>query len=61
MHANPERVSDYPAQTVDGKSYPAVEYCGNCGTFIVLFDPATDLPAVGPVQRLKAAPEDTVA
>jgi hypothetical protein len=46
MHANPGRVSDYPAQTVDGKSYPAVEYRGNYGTFIVLFDPATDLPAV---------------
>jgi hypothetical protein len=23
MHANPGRVSDYPAQTADGKSYPA--------------------------------------
>ena len=46
MHANPGRVSDYPAQTVDGKSYPAVEYRGNYGTFIVLFDPATSLPAV---------------
>ena len=46
MHANPTRVSDYPAQTVDGKSYPAVEYRGNYGTFIVLFDPATGLPAV---------------
>ena len=31
---------------VDGKSYPAVEYRGNYGTFIVLFDPATGLPAV---------------
>src|SRR6201987_3130908 len=46
MHANPGRVSDYPSQTVDGKSYPAVEYRGNYGTFIVLFDPATGLPAV---------------
>src|SRR5258706_6771054 len=46
MHANPGRVSDYPAQTVDGKSYPAVEYGGNYGIFIVLFDPATGLPAV---------------
>jgi hypothetical protein len=39
-------LSDYPAQTVNGKSYPAVEYRGNYGTFIVLFDPATGLPAV---------------
>ena len=46
MHANPGRVSDYPAQTVDGKTYPAVEYRGDYGTFIVLFDPATSLPAV---------------
>src|SRR5580693_7353296 len=26
MHANPGRVSDYPAQTVADKNYPAVEY-----------------------------------
>jgi hypothetical protein len=45
MHANPGRVSDCPAQTVNGKSYPAVEYRGNYGTFIVLFDPATGLSA----------------
>jgi hypothetical protein len=42
MHANPGRVSDSPAQTVAGKSYPAVQYRGDYGTFIVLFDPATN-------------------
>ena len=46
MHANPGRVSDLPAQTVEGKSYPAVEYRGNYGTFTVLFDPVTSLPAI---------------
>jgi glyoxylase-like metal-dependent hydrolase (beta-lactamase superfamily II) len=46
MHANPGRVTDYPAQTVAGKSLPAVQYRGDYGTFIVLFDPATSLPAV---------------
>jgi glyoxylase-like metal-dependent hydrolase (beta-lactamase superfamily II) len=46
MHARPDRVSDYPAQTVGGKPYPAVQYRGDYGTFIVLFDPATHLPAV---------------
>lgn len=46
MHENPERVVDYPTQTVGGKRYPAVQYRGNNGTFIVLFDPATKLPAI---------------
>jgi glyoxylase-like metal-dependent hydrolase (beta-lactamase superfamily II) len=46
MHAHPDRVSEYPAQTVNAKRYPAVQYRGDYGTFIVLFDPATHLPAV---------------
>jgi glyoxylase-like metal-dependent hydrolase (beta-lactamase superfamily II) len=46
MHANPARVSDSPAQNAAGKSYPAVQYRGDYGTFIVLFDPATSLPAI---------------
>ncbi len=46
MHENPERISDYPAQTVGGKRYPAVQYRGDSGTFIVMFDPATHLPAI---------------
>jgi hypothetical protein len=46
MHANPGRVSDYPEQVVAGKNYPAAQYRGDYGTFIVLFDPATSLPAI---------------
>ena len=46
MHENPQRVVDYPAQTVGGKRYPTVQYRGDHGTFIVMFDPATHLPAV---------------
>ena len=40
------RVSDYPSQTVRGKTYPAVQYRGDNGTFIVMFDPQTKLPAI---------------
>jgi len=46
MHDHPERISEYPAQTVGGKSYSAVQYRGDNATFIVMFDPATHLPAV---------------
>ncbi len=46
MHEHPDRVSDYPAQTVGGKRYPAVQYRGDYGTFLVMFDPATHLPTV---------------
>jgi glyoxylase-like metal-dependent hydrolase (beta-lactamase superfamily II) len=46
MHENPERVTGYPAQSVGGKRYPAVQYRGDHGTFIVMFDPATHLPAI---------------
>ncbi len=46
MHAHPDRVSEYPAQKAGGKTYPAAQYRGDFGTFIVLFDPATHLPAV---------------
>jgi hypothetical protein len=46
MPVNPARVSDYPPQTVAGRNYPAVQYRGDYGTFIVLFDPATSLPAI---------------
>ena len=46
MHQNPDRVSEMPAQRVAGKTYPAVQYRGDYGTFAVLFDPATHLPAV---------------
>jgi glyoxylase-like metal-dependent hydrolase (beta-lactamase superfamily II) len=46
MHENPERIADYPTQTVGGKRYPAVQYRSDNGTFIVMFDPATHLPAI---------------
>src|SRR6185295_16744608 len=46
MHDNPERVSAAPDQTVGGKTYPAAQYKGNYGTFIVMFDPDTKLPAI---------------
>jgi glyoxylase-like metal-dependent hydrolase (beta-lactamase superfamily II) len=46
MYDNPERVSNLPAQTVDGKTYPAVQFQGEHGTFIVMFDPATSFPAI---------------
>src|SRR5258706_6546292 len=46
MHANPGRVSDYPAQSVDGMHSPAAASRGNYGIFIVLCAPATGLPAV---------------
>jgi hypothetical protein len=46
MHAHPDRVSEYPTQTVGGKKYPAVQFRGDYATFIVLFDPASHLPAI---------------
>jgi glyoxylase-like metal-dependent hydrolase (beta-lactamase superfamily II) len=46
MHAHPERVAEIAAQRAGGKTYPAVQYRSEHGTFIVLFDPATHLPAV---------------
>jgi len=46
MHRHPDRISGYPTQTVGGKTYPAAQYRGDYGTFIVMFDPATHLPAV---------------
>jgi glyoxylase-like metal-dependent hydrolase (beta-lactamase superfamily II) len=46
MHDHPERIFEYPAQTIGGKRYPAVQFRGDNGTFIVMFDPATHLPAI---------------
>jgi glyoxylase-like metal-dependent hydrolase (beta-lactamase superfamily II) len=46
MHAHPDRISEFPAQKAGGKTWPAAQYRGDYGTFIVLFDPATHLPAV---------------
>ncbi len=46
MHEHPERVSDAPIQTIRGRQYPAVQFRGGHGTFVVAFDAATKLPAV---------------
>ena len=46
MHDHPDRISDAPALTIGGKPYPAVQYRGDHGTFVVAFDPATKLPVV---------------
>ncbi len=45
MKQHPDRVSAMADQTVEGKKYPALRYRGDYGTFIVMFDPATKLPA----------------
>jgi len=45
MKAHPDRVAAIEDQTVDGKTYPAVQYRSDYGNFIVMFDPATNLPA----------------
>jgi glyoxylase-like metal-dependent hydrolase (beta-lactamase superfamily II) len=46
MHEHPERVSEIANQRANGKTYPAAQYRADHGTFIVLFDPMTHLPAV---------------
>ena len=46
MHDRLGRVSDFPAQRVGGKTYPAVQYRGDHGTYVVMFDPQTQLPAI---------------
>src|SRR5712691_5223203 len=45
MLRNPDRVSDAPDITVGGVAYPAVNYTMAGQTFIVAFDPQTNLPA----------------
>lgn len=46
MHENPQRVTSLSAQISGGKTYPSVQYKGDNGTFVVMFDPQTHLPAV---------------
>ena len=46
MHEHPERLSWLPLQRSGGKSYPAVQYRDDNGTFVVLFDRTTHLPEV---------------
>jgi glyoxylase-like metal-dependent hydrolase (beta-lactamase superfamily II) len=43
MKQHPDRVGAIADQTVAGKSYSAVQYRGDHGAFIVMFDPATNL------------------
>ena len=45
MKAHMDRVSAIADQTVNGKTYPAVQYKSDYGTFTVMFDPVTNLPA----------------
>ena len=45
MKQHPDRVTAIADQKVAGKSYSAVEYRGDYGKFVVMFDPATNLPA----------------
>jgi len=45
MKAHPDRVLAAADQNIGGKNYPAVQYRSDYGTFIVMFDPTTNLPA----------------
>jgi glyoxylase-like metal-dependent hydrolase (beta-lactamase superfamily II) len=45
MKNNPKAVKALAAQTVDGKSLPAVQYDARDWSFVVMFDPDTRLPA----------------
>jgi glyoxylase-like metal-dependent hydrolase (beta-lactamase superfamily II) len=44
MKQHPERISDIADQKVDGRTYGAVQYRGDYGTFIVMFNAETNLP-----------------
>ena len=44
MKRHPDRLTATGDQTVAGKTYPAVQYRDDYGAFIVMFDPATNLP-----------------
>jgi len=45
MKRHPDRVTAIGDQTISGKTYPAVQYRDDYGAYIVMFDPATNLPA----------------
>jgi glyoxylase-like metal-dependent hydrolase (beta-lactamase superfamily II) len=45
MKRHPDRLTAIGDQTGAGKTYPAVQYRDDYGAYIVLFDPATNLPA----------------
>jgi glyoxylase-like metal-dependent hydrolase (beta-lactamase superfamily II) len=45
MKRHPDRVTAIGDQTVGGKTLPAAQYRDDYGSYIVIFDPATNLPA----------------
>ena len=45
MKLHPDQVSAIVDQKVAGKTYPALQYRGEYGAFIVMLDPVTNLPA----------------
>jgi glyoxylase-like metal-dependent hydrolase (beta-lactamase superfamily II) len=45
MKRHPDRVTAMDDQTIAAKTYPAVQYRDDYGTYIVMFDPSTNLPA----------------
>jgi glyoxylase-like metal-dependent hydrolase (beta-lactamase superfamily II) len=45
MKRHPDRVTAIGDQTIAGKTYPAAQYQDDYGSYIVMFDPATNLPA----------------
>jgi hypothetical protein len=44
MKQHPDRVAAIADQKVEGKTYSALQYRGDYGTFVVMFDPETNLP-----------------
>ena len=44
MKAHPDRVTAMPDQVAGTRAYPALQYRGDQGNFIVIFNPATNLP-----------------
>jgi glyoxylase-like metal-dependent hydrolase (beta-lactamase superfamily II) len=45
MKRHPDRVTAIDDQKIGGKTYPAAQYRDDYGSYIVMFDPATNLPA----------------
>jgi glyoxylase-like metal-dependent hydrolase (beta-lactamase superfamily II) len=45
MKRHPDQLAAIGDQTINGKAYPAVQYRDAYGAYIVMFDPATNLPA----------------
>jgi glyoxylase-like metal-dependent hydrolase (beta-lactamase superfamily II) len=45
MKRHSDRVTTIDDQQIAGKTYPATQYRDDYGTYIVMFDPATNLPA----------------